>query len=86
MIHRRAARLLPSVLDHTLAAPLEAAVRAHIEDCERCVDALLELETAEVLLRRLPLAGGWTRARDLPAPGGQTFMSAWRRRQMAADD
>ena len=27
--------------------------------------------------RRLPLAGGWTGTRDLPAPAGTTFMSAW---------
>jgi len=31
--------------------------------------------------RRLPLAGGWTGARDLPAPQGETFQSAWRRRR-----
>lgn len=29
--------------------------------------------------RRLPLAGGWTRERDMPAPGRRTFQSAWRR-------
>ncbi len=28
--------------------------------------------------RRLPLAGGWTGARDLPAPEGGTFMDRWR--------
>ncbi|MGI9304768.1 MAG: LutB/LldF family L-lactate oxidation iron-sulfur protein [Gammaproteobacteria bacterium] len=27
---------------------------------------------------RLPLARGWTAARDLPAPQGRTFMSQWR--------
>jgi L-lactate dehydrogenase complex protein LldF len=27
---------------------------------------------------RLPLAGGWTVSRDLPAPAGQTFQSLWR--------
>jgi L-lactate dehydrogenase complex protein LldF len=26
----------------------------------------------------LPLAGGWTDARDLPAPEGGTFMDRWR--------
>jgi L-lactate dehydrogenase complex protein LldF len=29
---------------------------------------------------RLPLAGDWTRTRDMPAPEGPTFMSAYRRR------
>jgi len=28
----------------------------------------------------LPLAGGWTAARDLPAPQGPTFQALWRRR------
>ena len=31
--------------------------------------------------RRLPLAGGWTGTRDLPAPEGRTFMSAWSKRR-----
>jgi L-lactate dehydrogenase complex protein LldF len=30
--------------------------------------------------RRLPLAGGWTRYRDLPAPEGKTFQAQWRAR------
>ncbi|HER27197.1 MAG TPA: lactate utilization protein, partial [Rhodospirillales bacterium] len=29
----------------------------------------------------LPLAGGWTAARDLPAPQGETFLSQWKRAQ-----
>jgi L-lactate dehydrogenase complex protein LldF len=28
--------------------------------------------------RRLPLAGGWTVSRDLPAPQGRTFQARWR--------
>ncbi len=32
--------------------------------------------------RRMPLAGGWTQTRDLPAPQGRTFQAAWRERQM----
>jgi L-lactate dehydrogenase complex protein LldF len=31
----------------------------------------------------LPLAGGWTDTRDLPAPQGGTFQQAWRARQGA---
>jgi L-lactate dehydrogenase complex protein LldF len=31
--------------------------------------------------RQLPLAGGWTQVRDMPAPQGETFQSAWRKRQ-----
>ena len=29
--------------------------------------------------RRLPLAGGWTAARDMPAPEGGTFVERWHR-------
>jgi L-lactate dehydrogenase complex protein LldF len=31
-------------------------------------------------LRRLPLAGGWTDTRDMPAPAGRTFMASWKPR------
>ena len=31
--------------------------------------------------RRIPFAGGWTGVRDLPAPEGETFQRAWRRRR-----
>ena len=30
--------------------------------------------------RRMPLAGGWTQERDLPAPQGSTFQAQWRKR------
>jgi L-lactate dehydrogenase complex protein LldF len=30
--------------------------------------------------RWLPLAGGWTRHRDFPAPSVQTFQAQWKRR------
>jgi L-lactate dehydrogenase complex protein LldF len=32
-------------------------------------------------IARMPLAGGWTRHRDLPAPEGRTFMAQYRTRQ-----
>ena len=35
--------------------------------------------------RRLPMAGSWTRSRDLPAPQGQTFQAAWRNKRGGRD-
>ena len=32
--------------------------------------------------RSLPMVGGWTDTRDLPAPQGKTFHMAWRKRRM----
>jgi L-lactate dehydrogenase complex protein LldF len=37
-------------------------------------------------LRRLPLAGGWTRHRDMPAPQGRTFQQLWAERQAGVPD
>ncbi len=45
------------------------------------VRALGTLGRAKGRFRRLPLASGWTRARDLPAPAGETFMTLWADRQ-----
>jgi L-lactate dehydrogenase complex protein LldF len=43
--------------------------------------ALGNLGHAKGRFRRLPLASGWTAARDLPAPEGETFMTLWADRQ-----
>ena len=34
--------------------------------------------------RKLPMAGGWTQARDFPAPQGQTFQAQWQKRRPRA--
>jgi L-lactate dehydrogenase complex protein LldF len=34
--------------------------------------------------RSLPLAGGWTDMRDMPAPEGKSFMTLWAERQRKA--
>ena len=36
--------------------------------------------SAELDDRQVPLAGGWTRWRDLPAPEGGTFRTEWAKR------
>ena len=33
---------------------------------------------------RLPLAGGWTKHRDMPAPAGPTFMALYREKRRKA--
>jgi L-lactate dehydrogenase complex protein LldF len=46
------------------------------------VALLGQLGRGRGVLRKLPLAGGWTETRDLPAPAGTTFQQAWRAKQM----
>ncbi|MBY0432067.1 MAG: iron-sulfur cluster-binding protein [Rhodospirillales bacterium] len=41
------------------------------------VSALSRLAGARGRLARMPLAKGWTRYREFPAPRGETFMSQW---------
>jgi anti-sigma factor RsiW len=54
MNHATARELLPAILDHTIPAAVEAAVREHVDDCGRCQRALAEFEASEALLARLP--------------------------------
>jgi L-lactate dehydrogenase complex protein LldF len=35
-------------------------------------------------LKKVPLAGGWTAGRDLPAPEGKTFMAQWKDREASS--
>jgi L-lactate dehydrogenase complex protein LldF len=46
--------------------------------CAIAARLLARLGGREGRLRALPLAGGWTAGRDLPAPEGRTFHSQWR--------
>jgi L-lactate dehydrogenase complex protein LldF len=43
------------------------------------VGALGFLGRSRGRFRSLPLAGGWTKFRDLPAPAGDTFQARWRK-------
>ena len=43
--------------------------------------ALGNLGSTRGRFSRLPLAGGWTKYRDLPAPQGQTFQELWAERR-----
>jgi anti-sigma factor RsiW len=56
MNHFTARQLLPAILDHTIPAGLEAAVRDHADGCGRCQRTLAEFEASEALLAQLPAA------------------------------
>jgi L-lactate dehydrogenase complex protein LldF len=47
------------------------------------IPVLNRLGRRQGFLRKLPLAGGWTATRELPAPQRQTFQQAWSERQGA---
>jgi anti-sigma factor RsiW len=54
MRHGAARRRLPQLLDGTLPAPVERAVRAHVAQCDACAQRLAQFEACERLLARLP--------------------------------
>jgi L-lactate dehydrogenase complex protein LldF len=49
------------------------------------VTALAALGRRRGAFRWLPMAGGWTRHRDLPAPQGRTFQQLWAERQRGVE-
>jgi L-lactate dehydrogenase complex protein LldF len=46
--------------------------------------ALGNLGHARGRFRALPLAGGWTKHRDMPAPAGRTFMDLYKSQRRSA--
>jgi len=48
------------------------------------VRLLRRMGGADGMIRKLPLVGGWTDERDLPAPTGRTFRALYRQRRKAA--
>jgi len=56
VIHWKARRLLPQILDGSLAARVEGDVRAHAAGCRSCTRTLAEFEACEHLLAELPTA------------------------------
>jgi L-lactate dehydrogenase complex protein LldF len=50
--------------------------------CTRIVMTVMgSLGRRKGVFNRMPFAGGWTQARDLPTPQGKTFQAAWRAKQ-----
>jgi L-lactate dehydrogenase complex protein LldF len=47
------------------------------------VRLLRSLGDRDGMIHRLPLGGGWTNERDMPAPAGRTFRDLYRERQQA---
>ncbi len=56
MIHWKANRLLPSLLDEILPRDIQIELRFHVASCTRCRKKLSDLELSQELLERLPSA------------------------------
>lgn len=47
--------------------------------CARAIGTLLRSRARRGRITRVPFAAGWSKHRDLPAPGRRTFLQQWRR-------
>ena len=56
MIHWKANRLLPSLLDGILSRDSRLALRFHVASCARCRKKLSDLELSQELLEQLPIS------------------------------
>ena len=78
-------RLNPAVVRTGLGAWAWLARRPALYRCLTglAVGVLGALGRRRGRFAQVPLAGGWTRARDLPAPEGATFHALWRKGRRA---
>jgi L-lactate dehydrogenase complex protein LldF len=83
---QHAERRQPTVQRYGLALWAFAAKRPRLYNllAGLAMPLLARLAGRKARLGYLPLAGGWTRHRDLPAPQGRTFTAEWRRRNEEA--
>jgi L-lactate dehydrogenase complex protein LldF len=80
MQHQR--KISPPVQRHALKLWRFAATRPGLYHFgERIAARLLALAGKHSRIHSLPLAGGWTDSRDLPAPPGKTFIEQWKARR-----
>ncbi len=58
MMHLRARRLLPDLVDGTLDEATRVQVEMHVQGCARCRRLRREFTTADLLLAQMPVAFG----------------------------
>lgn len=79
MMHLRARRLVPLLLDDAVEPGLARRLRAHVAGCARCASELGALRRADALLRRMPF-GLAIDALDLRREHRVRRLSRWARR------